>query len=231
MPMLQTTQLEKRYGTGEGSVTALSGVNLIVEAGEFVAIMGASGSGKSTLLSILGGLEPATGGEVLIAGEPITAMDERRLTALRRERIGFIFQSFNLLPVLTARENVALPLVIQGVAGREAIERTDRALRQVDLWDRKDHLPSALSGGQQQRVAIARALVKEPAIILADEPTGNLDSRTSQEIMALLSRAAREFGQTLLLITHDPGVAAHADRILTMQDGHLVEERRLRSRA
>lgn len=231
MPMLQTTHLEKRYGAGEGSVTALSGVNLAIEAGEFVAIMGASGSGKSTLLSILGGLEPATRGEVLIGGESITAMDERTLTAMRRDRIGFIFQAYNLLPVLTARENVALPLVIQGVATSEAIERTDRALRQVDLWDRKDHLPSALSGGQQQRVAIARALVKEPAIILADEPTGNLDSRTTQEIMAVLSRAARKFGQTLLLITHDPSVAAHADRILTMQDGRLVEERRLRSRA
>ena len=231
MTMLQTRNLEKWYGSGEGAVRALGGVDLAVGQGEFVAIMGASGSGKSTLLNVLGGLEPPSGGEVLIAGEPVTAMGEHALTLLRRDRIGFIFPAYHLLPGLTARENVALPLVIQGRSRAEINGRTDRALKQVDLWERQDHLPSALSGGQQQRVAIARALVKEPAIILADEPTGNLDSRTTQEIMALLSRASREYGQPLLLITHDPSVAAHADRILTMQDGRLIDERRLRSDA
>ncbi|MFZ5827769.1 MAG: ABC transporter ATP-binding protein [Bacillota bacterium] len=231
MTMLETRNLEKWFGSGEGAVRALGGIDLSVGRGEFVAIMGASGSGKSTLLNVLGGLEPPSGGEVLIAGEPVTAMSEHALTLLRRDRIGFIFQAYNLLPVLTARENVALPLVIQGRSRAEITERTDRALKQVDLWERRDHLPSALSGGQQQRVAIARALVKEPAVILADEPTGNLDSRTTQEIMALLSRASREYGQTLLLITHDPSVAAHANRILTMQDGRLTDERRLRSDA
>ena len=211
----------RRYGEGETAVDALRGVDLEVRTGELVAVMGPSGSGKSTLMHILAGLDKPTSGTVKIAGTEITELDDSHLTRLRREHIGFVFQFFNLLPMLDAEENVVLPLSIAG-------EKPDRAwldglLEQMGLADRRSHRPSELSGGQQQRVAIARSLVTRPTILLADEPTGNLDSKTSGEILTLLRESVNAYGQTTVMVTHDARAASIADRILFIADGQIVE--------
>jgi putative ABC transport system ATP-binding protein len=212
----------RRYGEHDSAVDALRGVSMRVPPGEFTAVMGPSGSGKSTLMHILAGLDVPTTGQVWIGGEEITDMSDDELTLLRRRRIGFIFQFFNLLPMLTAEQNVVLPLSIAG----EKPERdwVDEVIHQVGLSDRRTHRPSELSGGQQQRVAIARALVSRPTILFADEPTGNLDSTTSDEILALMRDSVDTLGQTTLMVTHDASAAAIADRILFLADGSIVED-------
>jgi len=220
--VVTATELTRRYGSGDAAVDALRGVSLGVAGGELVAVMGPSGSGKSTLMHILAGLDTPTSGEVQIAGETITGMDDTELTKLRRRRIGFIFQFFNLLPMLTAEENVILPLSIAG-------EKPDGAwvnelLGKTGLKDRATHRPSELSGGQQQRVAIARALVSRPSIVFADEPTGNLDSKTSGEILTLMRDSVDSYGQTTVMVTHDARAAAIADRVLFLADGQIVQE-------
>jgi putative ABC transport system ATP-binding protein len=192
------------------------------ERGRFTAIMGPSGSGKSTLMHILAGLDKPTGGAVLLDGEEITGLDDGELTKLRREKLGFVFQFFNLLPVLTAEENLVLPL---SIAGRKPDSQwVDRLIQTVGLGDRRTHRPSELSGGQQQRVAVARALVSQPAVVFADEPTGNLDSKASEDVLQLLRQAVDEFGQTVIMVTHDPAAAAHADRLITLRDGRIVHD-------
>ncbi len=214
--------LTKRYGEGDAAVNALRGVSLDIGPGTFTAIMGPSGSGKSTLMHILAGLDKPTEGTVEIAGEEITGMSDTKLTLLRRRRIGFIFQFFNLLPVLTAEENLVLPLNIAGEKPDGAW--VDELVDKVGLGDRRKHRPSELSGGQQQRVAIGRALVTRPTVLFADEPTGNLDSNTSQEILELLRSSVEAYGQTTVMVTHDPAAAATADRILFLDDGLLVKD-------
>jgi len=223
-PAIRLTDLHRRYEMGDAHVDALRGVNLTVEQGEFVALVGPSGSGKSTVLNLIGGLDRPTEGEIRVDGVELTAQDERGLTAHRRYRVGFVFQSFNLLPRLTALENVALPLMFNGVPERERLIQARRLLEQVGLRDRLGHRPTQLSGGEQQRVAIARALVALPALLLADEPTGNLDTTTGGEIMTLLKTLNAERGLTLLVVTHDPEVAAFADRIVRLRDGRVAEE-------
>jgi putative ABC transport system ATP-binding protein len=212
----------RRYGEGETAVDALAGVSLAVPAGELTAVMGPSGSGKSTLMHILAGLDRPTAGHVWIDGTNITEVGDTQLTKLRRRHVGFIFQFFNLLPMLTAEENVVLPL---DLAGRKP-ERdwVDELLASVGLADRRRHRPSELSGGQQQRVAIARALVTRPTVIFADEPTGNLDSHTSTDILTLLREAVSRYRQTMVMVTHDPNAAAIADRILFLADGRIVRQ-------
>ena len=220
--VLSAEGVTRRFGEGATAVDALRGVTLGVDAGRLTAVMGPSGSGKSTLMHILAGLDRPTSGTVTIAGTEITDLDDTDLTKLRRERIGFIFQFFNLLPMLTAEENVLVPLRI---AGREPdADWYADLIERVDLKDRLTHRPSELSGGQQQRVAIARALVSRPTIVFADEPTGNLDSRTSGEILELLRLLVEGFGQTTLMVTHDPQAAAIADRVLFLADGRLVQD-------
>jgi putative ABC transport system ATP-binding protein len=210
-------QLTRRYGEGETAVHALRGVDLEIERGRLTAVMGPSGSGKSTLMHVLAGLDRPTTGEVYIDGTEVTGLDDAGLTELRREHIGFVFQFFNLLPMLTARENVLLPLEI---AGREPEEQwLDQLIDKTGLRDRMSHRPSELSGGQQQRVALARALAGRPSVVFADEPTGNLDSSTSAEILELLREAVDAFGQTIVMVTHDPGAAAIADRTVVLADG------------
>ncbi len=211
--------LTRRYGSGDAAVDALRGVSIDLRRGRFTAIMGPSGSGKSTLMHVMAGLDEPTSGAVWIDGVEITALKERQLTQLRRDKIGFIFQTFNLLPMLTARENLVLPLTI---AGRKSEDGwLDTLVRAVDLEDRLDHRPSELSGGQQQRVAIARALISRPVVIFADEPTGNLDSHTGDEVLHLLRRSADEFGQTIVMVTHDARAATVSDRIVFLQDGRV----------
>jgi putative ABC transport system ATP-binding protein len=228
MPILKTDALTKQYGSDTQPIYAVRDLNMTVEAGEFVAIMGPSGSGKSTALYLMGGLDHPTSGHVWLRDKDITTMNDDALSKVRRESIGFVFQFFNLIPVLTAAENVAMPMILDGVARPQALERAQQALKQVDMANRAAHRPSELSGGQQQRAAIARALATKPAIILADEPTGNLDSRASDEVVGVLRKAVDEFGQTLVLVTHDPRVAAHADRIVFLKDGKIVDENRLK---
>ncbi len=218
---VRAVNLARTFKVGETRVAALRGVNLEVPQGQFVALVGPSGSGKSTFLNLIGGLDRPTGGELWIDGVELGASKEKALTDHRRQRVGFVFQGFNLLPRLTALENVALPLIFTGVPEPERLARARELLAQVGLGDRIDHRPTQLSGGEQQRVAIARALVSRPAIILADEPTGNLDSVTGQEIMALLRELNRDQGVTLLLVTHDPDAAAFAGRVIRMRDGQI----------
>lgn len=220
--VLAARALSKTYGEGDLCVAALRGVDLSVKKGELLAIMGPSGSGKSTLLHLLGGVDVPTRGEVLLEGLGMGTLNDDQRTIIRRRKIGFIFQSFNLLPTLTALENVSLPLELDGVSGREADRRASAALELVGMTHRKTHLPGTLSGGEQQRVAIARALVIEPALVLADEPTGNLDSANGRQISALLRRLSSERQQTIVMVTHDQLVAAQADRIVCLRDG-LVE--------
>jgi putative ABC transport system ATP-binding protein len=222
--VVSAVDLTRRYGEGEAAVDALRGVTLTVQPKELVAVMGPSGSGKSTLMHILAGLDKPTSGDVVIAGESIAKMDDTELTKLRRKHIGFIFQFFNLLPMLTAEENVVLPLSIAGEKPDQ--EWLDQLLDKTGLKARKTHRPSELSGGQQQRVAIARALVSRPAIVFADEPTGNLDSKTSGDILELMRSSVDELGQTTVMVTHDARAAAIADRVLFLADGLIVEERK-----
>ncbi|MFH1745987.1 MAG: ABC transporter ATP-binding protein [Planctomycetota bacterium] len=222
--VVDVCKLRKVYDRFERAVTALDDVTFTVTAGCFVGIMGASGSGKSTLLHLIGGLTPPTGGTVSVEGADLSAMSDRQRTIFRRRRLGVIFQEYNLLPSLTASENVALPLLIDGLPRREWQPRVDGLLEVVHLRERADHRPEALSGGEQQRVAIARALLNDPAIILADEPTGNLDSRQSVEIWRLMRKIADEQGKTILMVTHEAQGAAHADRVLILKDGQVVGE-------
>ncbi len=219
---IRAVDLTRTFEVGETTVEALRCISLEVTKGQFVALVGPSGSGKSTLLNLVGGLDRPTGGQLWIDGVELSASKEKALTEHRRRRVGFVFQSFNLLPRSTAVENVALPLMFVGVDERERTERAVQLLAQVGLSDRMDHRPTQLSGGEQQRVAIARALVNRPAIILADEPTGNIDTTTGAEIMALLRRLNREQGVTLLLVTHDPEAAGFADRIIQLRDGQIA---------
>lgn len=224
MHVLAVEGVTKVYGQGAAVVEALRGITLQIERGQFVAIMGPSGSGKSTLLQLMGGLDGPSAGKVAVAGKELGALTEAGRTLIRREQIGFVFQAFNLVSVLTAAENVGLPLSLAGLRKEEVASRSERALKLVGLAGRAKHLPSEMSGGQQQRVAIARALVTEPAILLADEPTGNLDSRTGTEVMQLLRQCADGLGQTVVLVTHDARAAAYADRVLFLKDGQLVDE-------
>jgi putative ABC transport system ATP-binding protein len=221
---IRAVDLTRTFEVGETTVEALRSINLEVTAGQFVALVGPSGSGKSTLLNLVGGLDRPTDGQLWIDGVELSASKEKALTDHRRRCVGFVFQSFNLLPRLTAVENVALPLMFVGVSERERLERAGQLLAQVGLSDRMEHRPTQLSGGEQQRVAIARALVNHPAIILADEPTGNIDTTTGAEIMDLLRRLNREQGVTLLLVTHDPEAASFADRVIQLRDGQIARQ-------
>jgi len=222
MNVIETRGLKKAYGSDDTRVDALRGIDLRVQYGEFLAIMGPSGSGKSTLLHILGGIETPTNGQALLEGTDMATLDDDERTLIRRTRIGFIFQSFNLLPAFTAEENVSLPLDLGGMPAMEARRRAIEALKMVGVAHRRNHIPSALSGGEQQRVAIARALAIRPAILLADEPTGNLDSVNGQQVTALLRKLVDDEKQTIVMVTHDAGVAAHADRLVRLRDG-LIE--------
>ena len=220
MVILETRDLKKQYGTGETAVHALAGVNLSVENGEFVAVVGTSGSGKSTLLHMLGGLDRATSGKVYVDGKDIFALKDEELTIFRRRKIGFVFQSFNLVPVLSVYENIVLPLQLDGKTVDNAF--IGEIAEALGLKEKLNVLPNQLSGGQQQRVAIARALAAKPAILLADEPTGNLDSRTSQDVMGLLKTTSTKFAQTIVMITHNAEIAQLADRIIRIEDGRIV---------
>ncbi len=225
--IVETEKLTKVYGEGETAVVALDNVNLRIRPGEFVAVMGPSGCGKSTLLHLLGGLDRPTSGRVVVEGHDLAQLKDDALTELRRRKIGFVFQFYNLIPVLGASDNAALPLILDGVKQAEARARAEEWLRRVGLSDRMHHRPDQLSGGQQQRVAVARALATEPALILADEPTGNLDTRAGDEIAALLRQICDEWARTVLMVTHDPRIAAHADRIVFLKDGKVVDETQL----
>ena len=220
MSFIEVKGLSKIYGKGESSVKALNDVNLSFEKGEFVAIVGSSGSGKSTLLSLLGGIDSPTEGEVIIDGENVHKMKPKEKTEFRRRKIGFIFQEYNLIPVLTVEENIEMPLRLDGIRMKD--KNMDKLLELLGLKDRRDHIPEQLSGGQKQRVAIGRAYAHHPALILADEPTGNLDKATGLEIMALLQKSANKFSQTMILVTHDEKIAAMADRIITLSDGKVI---------
>jgi putative ABC transport system ATP-binding protein len=222
--ILEARNLRKKYQMGEMEVQALGGLDFQVTKGEFVAIMGPSGSGKSTMLHLLGGLDVPTEGEVTLAGQRLSVLDDKQATLVRRHNIGFVFQFFNLLPTLTAEENIALPLVIDGKNLRQYQSRLDALLALVGLSERRHHKPDQLSGGEQQRVALARALVTEPAIVLADEPTGNLDSKTGTLIMELLQRSCQELEQALIAVTHDARAATYADRVVFLRDGKIVNE-------
>jgi putative ABC transport system ATP-binding protein len=220
--IVSATDVRRRYGEGDAAVNALAGVTVGFERGRFSAIMGPSGSGKSTLMHILAGLDRPTSGTVTLDDVEITALDDADLTRLRRDKLGFIFQFFNLLPVLTAEENVVLPLSIAGE--KPDAEWIGRLIDTVGLSDRRTHRPAELSGGQQQRVAVARALASKPAVVFADEPTGNLDSKSSEEVLGLLRRSVDELSQTVVMVTHDPEAAAHADRLLVLRDGLVVHD-------
>ena len=221
-PILQVRDLVKTYTVGEHIVRALRGANMDVHAGEFVAITGPSGSGKSTLMHILAGLDRPTSGSVVLDGVEISTLDDGDLTRLRRDKLGFIFQFFNLIPVLTAEENIVLPLSIAGTSVDE--EWLRRLVDTVGLSDRLTHRPAELSGGQQQRVAVARALVSKPAVVFADEPTGNLDSKASDEVLCMLRQSVDDLGQTVVMVTHDPEAASHADRLIVLRDGQVVHD-------
>ena len=220
MTILETRDLKKYYGSGDTLVKALDGVNLHVEDGEFVAIVGTSGSGKSTLLHMLGGLDRPTSGSVAVGGKNIFSLKDEELTIFRRRKIGFVFQSYNLVPVLTVYENIVLPIQLDG--GRIDKHYVREVIAALGIEKKLNNLPSQLSGGQQQRVAIARALAAKPAILLADEPTGNLDSRTSQDVLSLMKVTGRKFAQTMVMITHNEEIAQLADRIVRIEDGRIV---------
>ena len=220
MPIVETFNLSKVYNPNAHPVHALTDVSISIERGEFVALLGASGSGKSTLLHLLGAVDVPTSGKVIIDGEDTFSKSESELAVFRRRKLGFVFQFYNLIPVLNAEENILLPLKLDGqLPDREYLEDI---LATFNLQDRRTHLPNQLSGGQQQRVAVARAMIHKPALIMADEPTGNLDTKNSREIMALLKASVKRYGQTLILISHDPAIAAQADRVITIEDGRIV---------
>lgn len=227
MSIVEAQNLTKIFGSGETAVTALDHVSFEVQPGEFVAIMGPSGCGKSTLLHLLAGLDRPSGGRVLIGGQNLTEMNDQLITRLRRQKIGLVFQFFNLIPVLSALENAALPITLDGVKPAAARDRAAEWLRKTGMTDRLLHRPDQLSGGQQQRVAVARALVAEPQIILADEPTGNLDTKASEEVARLLEQASKEWGRSIIMVTHDPLIAAYAERIIFLKDGQITEQTRL----
>ena len=220
--IVRTSGLTKVYGSGEGEVRALDGVDVSVAPGEFVAVMGPSGCGKSTLLNLIGGLDSPTAGSVFVDGADLTTLPDDRLTELRRRRIGFVFQFYNLIPVLDAVENAALPLTLDGASGAEA--KAIEWLTRVGLADRLHNRPDELAGGQQQRVAVARALRTDPALVLADEPTGNLDSKSATEIAELLRQVASEWHRSVLMVTHDPRIASYAERLVLMRDGRVVDD-------
>ena len=226
MEILKVEHLSKIYGQGENEVRALDDVSFSVEKGQFVAIIGPSGSGKSTLLHILGGVDRPTSGKVWLEGQDVFTQNEEQLAIFRRRQVGLIYQFYNLIPVLDVTENITLPVLLDGrkVNG----ERLEKLLETLNLTDRAHHLPNQLSGGQQQRVSIGRALMNAPAVVLADEPTGNLDSKNSQEIVELLKKSNREYGQTLIVITHDESIALQADRILAIEDGHIIRDEVIR---
>jgi len=224
MPVVQANKLRKQYQLGSNKVDALAGVDFLVEKGEFVAIMGPSGSGKSTLLHMIGGLDQPSGGEILLAGSRLSQLKDKKVTLLRRRNIGFVFQFFNLLPTLSAEENITLPLLIDGQNPKDYQGRLESLLQLTGLSDRRSHKPEQLSGGEQQRVALARALITEPAILLADEPTGNLDSKTGTAIMELLRQSCDQLNQSIVVVTHDPRAAAYADRVVFLRDGRLDGE-------
>ncbi|MBN1566188.1 MAG: ABC transporter ATP-binding protein [Anaerolineae bacterium] len=228
MPVVRAEALTKVYGDAKRQIHALKQVSISIEAGEFVAIMGPSGSGKSTLLYLLGGLEQPTSGQVWINRTDLSTMNDDQLSQLRRQQIGFVFQFFNLIPVLTAQENVAMPMILDGTPRPEALRQADLALEKVGLSARAPHRPAELSGGEQQRVAVARALATNPALILGDEPTGNLDSHSGDEVVSILRNVVDQWGRTLVVVTHDPQIAAHADRIIFLKDGQIVDENRLK---
>jgi putative ABC transport system ATP-binding protein len=223
--IVECRDLSRRYGEGEAAVDALRGVSLTFPTGELTAIVGPSGSGKSTLMHLLAGLDKPTGGQAWIDGVEVTALDDKGMTALRREKLGFIFQFFNLVPVLSARENIELPVRIAGHDVDE--EWRDRLIDTVGLGDRATHRPSELSGGQQQRVAVARALISRPAVVFADEPTGNLDSKSGEGVLDLLRKSASDWNQTIIIVTHDPKVASYADRVVVLADGEVAADRRV----
>jgi putative ABC transport system ATP-binding protein len=220
--IVKAIDVSRRFGTGEAAVDALKGVSVEFAKGQFAAIMGPSGSGKSTLMHILAGLDAPTAGKVILDGVDLATLDDKALTRLRRDRVGFVFQSFNLLPVLTAEENIVLPLSIAGAQPDRAW--FDQLIDTIGIRDRLHHRPAELSGGQEQRVAIARALVARPAVVFADEPTGNLDSKSSTEVLDLLRQTVDEFGQTVVMVTHDPHAAAYADRLVVLGDGRVVRD-------
>lgn len=217
MNILEVRELKKYYGEGENQVKALDGVSLSVEKGEFLAVVGTSGSGKSTLLHMMGGLDTPTSGQVVVAGKDISSLSRDELTIFRRRKIGFVFQSYNLLPLMNVYDNIVLPIKLDGIRPDEAY--VDQIIAALGLEEKRLAMPNQLSGGQQQRIAVGRALIHKPSIVLADEPTGNLDTQNSREIMSLLKSSVRKYGQTLILITHDPSIAAQADRVIFMEDG------------
>jgi putative ABC transport system ATP-binding protein len=223
MSLIETNDLWKSYVMGSETIHALRGVSLGIESGEYVAIMGPSGSGKSTLMNLIGCLDTPSKGSYLLNGKQVSQMNDDELARIRNEEIGFVFQTFNLLPRATALHNVELPLIYAGVTGKERSERAHKALERVELTDRKGHRPNELSGGQRQRVAVARALVNNPSILLADEPTGNLDSKTGEEIMNLFARL-HEGGNTIILVTHEADIAAHANRVVHIRDGQIEKD-------
>ena len=222
MALIEVKNLCKVYGSGETKVEALKNINLNIEQGEFVAIVGPSGSGKSTLLHLLGGVDKPTSGEVIIKGESIYKLKEKELSILRRRNLGFVFQFFNLIPVLTAEENIEMPVLLDN--GKIDKNYMNELLKLLGLEERRNHHPAELSGGQQQRVSIGRALANKPSIILADEPTGNLDSKNSKEVLELLKYCAKKYNQTLILITHDINIAKSADRVITIEDGQITTD-------
>jgi len=228
-PVVQTEGVEKVYSMGDVKVHALRGISLRIEPAEFIAVMGASGSGKSTFMNLVGCLDRPTAGRYLLRGQDVSRFSRDQLARVRGREIGFVFQGFNLLPRTSAVENVELPMLYQGISGRERHARAVDALARVGLGDRVDHTPAQLSGGQQQRVAIARALVNQPTLMLADEPTGNLDSRTSLEVMGLF-QDLNDRGLTILLVTHEPDIAEHAKRVVIFKDGHVLDDRRVTGR-
>ena len=226
MEILKVENLSKIYGSGEGEVRALDGVSFSVEKGQFLAIIGPSGSGKSTLLHILGGVDRPTSGKVFLEDQDVFAQDEDHLAIFRRRQVGLIYQFYNLIPVLNATENITLPVLLDGRKVDQ--NRLEELIRELNLTGREKHLPNQLSGGQQQRVSIGRALMNSPALLLADEPTGNLDSQNSQEIVSLLKKTNRQYGQTLIVITHDESIALQADRIISLEDGRITKDEVLR---
>jgi len=224
MKLLEAKDLSKSYALGEHAVEALKSVNFSVGKGEFVAIMGPSGSGKSTLMHLLGGLDNPSSGEVYLSDKALSNLSRKELTLTRRHNVGFVFQFFNLIPTLSAEENIILPIIIDGKKPKEYEDRLNKLLELIGLSDRRDHRPDELSGGEQQRVAVGRALITNPAILLADEPTGNLDSKTGREIMRLLQKSCNELEQTVIVVSHDPRAAAYANRIVFLRDGNIVNE-------